>query len=390
MPKVAVLLVGLGGATASTAVATIRGLALSGATPRSTTAAAAFAGLDLVDAEDMVFSGWDLSGNSVLKAVESYGVVTSSDQLLGDELAGLVPMPGIRTRLDIPPEAGHDNIAPDLPVPELTELTARQIAAFRRDAGAGSAVVIYLGSPHAYAGDDGPARWEAADQVRDLGEDVPSSVIYALAAARAGAHFVDFTPGMCLGVPLVRRTAVEHGVQLAGRDGSTGQTMMKHHVGELLRARGMRVRGWYSTNVIGNHDGYVLSLPQHAVVKLADKTEGLKEILGQDHFDHHVTIDYVPEWGDSKESWDSVLIEGWNGSKVELRLNWRGVDSMLASAMIFDLVRLLELSGRHGRAGLQESLGFFFKRPMGRAGRTPSELHRELVSYAQGLGEARS
>ncbi|MGG7377993.1 hypothetical protein ACQ7B2_04280, partial [Escherichia coli] len=72
------------------------------------------------------------------------------------------------------------------------------------------------------------------------------------AAIRARAHFVDFTPSETLECEAVSSLAAVNGVQVAGRDGSTGQTMLKVTIAEMLRLRNLRLKSWYSTNILGN------------------------------------------------------------------------------------------------------------------------------------------
>ncbi|MEE1766336.1 inositol-3-phosphate synthase [Streptomyces sp. SP18BB07] len=384
--KTAVIFAGVLGATASTTVATVMQIAVGGTPADSSTTRGALGALDLAGPANLVFGGWDLGSDDLLTVVDRHGIFPVTDDSVRAELAAIRPWPAIRTELDIPHEPAHDNIGPAGSLEEQVHRVEQDIESFKKCTGAASAVVVYLGSPHAVRAttSDVPQTW---DELRRSESPVPASLIYALGAVRAGADFVDFTPGRCLEYPVLLDFATRRGVQLAGRDGSTGQTMLKMTLGDLLRSRGLRVRAWYSTNVIGNHDGYVLSLPEHAVIKFADKHDGLPTLLGYDDFDHKVTIDYVPSWGDGKESWDAVTVEGWAGSRLELRVNWRGADSMLAAPMIFDLVRLMEYGRRHGQYGLRPELGYFFKRPLLREGISPADLHREMVQHFSALAE---
>ncbi|MFD4636574.1 inositol-3-phosphate synthase [Lentzea sp. NPDC058436] len=382
------MFVGLAGSTASTAVATLLESIRQPSYLRSTTTTGPLEALDLRRPDGFRFGGWDFDSRALDAVCDGHGIVGSLHADTRQALSAIRPMSGIRTNLDIEPRTGFDNFVQVTDVGEAVDRVAEDIGRFTTTAGADSAIVFYTGSPHADDANDPvpvPNTWE---ELRATAGVVPSSVVYALGAIRAGAHFVDFTPGRCLDSALVHRLAAEHAVQLAGRDGSTGQTMLKMALGELLKSRGFRVRGWYSTNVIGNHDGYVLSLPQHAVVKLSDKSDGLPKLLGYDDFDHHVSIDYVPHWGDHKESWDAISIEGWAGSRLDIRVNWRGADSMLASAMLFDLARLLDYGARFSLSGLRHEVGYFFKRPLGREGVAPGALLKDLVGFYTALRKA--
>lgn len=385
MTKSLVCLPGIAGSTGSTAVATIWQLA-EGESPLCTTSGPAFSDLGLLEPHDFEFMGWDYVGLPLAEAVARCGIAPVPRGDLERRLQQLTPHPGLRTSLDIPAETTHVQEYRVTDPIQAVAAIEEQIRSAAITVGADHACVIYLGSPYAIPPQSmfDPRAIVTWDDLSALGGEVSSGLLYGLAAARAGADFVDFTPGRSLYSPLLIAQAVEGGTQVAGSDGSTGQTMLKHALADLFRSRGMKLKAWYSTNVIGNHDGFVLSLPQHRVAKIADKTQGLSAILNGYAFDHTVTIDYVPEWGDAKESWDAIELAGWGNSNISLRVDWRGMDSMLASAMIFDIVRLMRLGHQRGRVGMRHDLGYFFKHPIGRLGRTPAELYNELLENVTG------
>jgi myo-inositol-1-phosphate synthase len=392
MSKLSIMLAGLCGNTAAALVASSYEEAGADHIPPCTTSQGPLAGLDLISLKDLRFCGWDYREDDLASTIATYGDLPPLSSATQRKLRAVRPRPGLRTALDIPEEKDCLNSFSPSDLGDALDQLQTDILSERQLAGADTSVVIYLGSPHSTKLNSTfrnaalrPVTWhEAADSYPVL----PASLVYGLAAVRTGSHFVDFTPGVALESPLLCKAAEDVGVQLAGRDGSTGQTYLKHWLAEALLVRGIIVKGWYSTNVIGNHDGYVLSMSDHAAVKLADKRDGLEAILGYRVPDHHVSIDYVPGWGDRKESWDAISAEGWLGSKIELRVNWRGTDSLLAVPILIDIIRLIEYGARYGLAGFRPELGFFFKRPLGREGCPPSSLYTEMVSSYTRLGSS--
>jgi myo-inositol-1-phosphate synthase len=194
-------------------------------------------------------------------------------------------------------------------------------------------------------------------------------IAYVQAALQAGIPVVNFTPND-LGEAL-RAEAAEKRIPLLGRDGKTGQTYFKVVLASALKARRLKVDGWYSLNILGNADGRNLMDPDCAKGKLANKTELLDEVLGYrvgeayGESAHKVHIDYYPPRGDAKEAWDVIDIQGLFGLPMSIRVNLQGRDSVLAAPMALDLARWAVLLKAAGRGGPAPELGFFFKKPEG-------------------------
>ena len=211
---------------------------------------------------------------------------------------------------------------------------------------------------------------DEAEVIRRADPDRFPDIAYVLAAIRAGVPVVNFTPN-AVDVPAVTSAAASAGVPIAGRDGKTGQTYFKVVIASALKARGLRVDGWYSLNILGNADGANLRDPACAREKLDNKTRLLDDILGYrvgegyDAPTHQVRIDYYPPRGDAKEAWDVIDFTGLFGLPMSLRVNLQGRDSILAAPMILDLARWMALLKRSGRSGPVPELGFFFKKPVG-------------------------
>ncbi len=384
MAKVGVMFVGLTGATASTVVGGSLKMASRCAPVQfGTTSRPAFASLGLVGPEEMSFGGWDFKKLSVGEAVRRHGILPPEVWEGVEDQLDIPPAAGVRTELDIPAESEDENYVCPTSFGSAVETVLEEIRAFRIGRQVSQVIVFYLGSPHKRG--RRPLSSYTIGEIEALSEEdflreVPSGLIYAIGAVRAGAHFIDFTPSETLECEAIDSLAEENHVQVAGRDGSTGQTMLKVTIAEMLRIRNLRLKSWYSTNILGNHDGYVLGLEGHDEIKLRDKSDVLGAVLGYHDFEHLVKIDFFQARGDRKECWDVVDCEGWLGQPVSLRLNWIGGDSLLAAPMILDLIRLIEYGGRKRFVGLQPQLGLFFKRPL--ATRSSRNLHRSRPESA--------
>lgn len=193
---------------------------------------------------------------------------------------------------------------------------------------------------------------------------------YTLAAIFSGVPVVNFTPNM-VETPAVLDEAVKQGVPVAGRDGKTGQTYFKVVLASALKARNLRVDGWYSLNILGNADGANLMDPARAAGKLSNKTNLLDEILdytiGETYGApaHKVHIDYYPPRGDAKEAWDVIDFKGLFGLPMSIRINLLARDSILAAPLVLDLARWAAILQMADRCGPVPQLGFYFKKAVG-------------------------
>lgn len=296
-------------------------------------------------ASEIVLAGWDVRGplsDHLSPGSFTRGLRSERDATVGDE--------------EVP--ASGESVADEC------ERITGQVLDFQRRSGVEDVTVINCSTP-APRVDSELLQLSAADIAAQRASALPSSLVYAFAALRSGATYIDFTPSQTLEFASVLQSSVDLGVPVAGRDGATGQTFLKNLVASALAARGLTARSWYSANILGNRDGLALSDPSTAETKMMDKAWGLSGISGLSSSEHLVDIRHIPALGDVKEAWDSATFEGFLGTSVELRLNWRGEDSPLAAQMILDLCRLMPATREAHGGGLRSDLAFFFKRPLG-------------------------
>ena len=184
---------------------------------------------------------------------------------------------------------------------------------------------------------------------------------------------------------------------IAGKDFKTGQTLVKSGFAPMLRTRCLGLRGWFSTNILGNRDGLVLDEPENFHTKEVSKLSTLETILdGEEHPDlyenyyHKVRINYYPPRGDAKESWDNIDIFGWMNYPMQVKINFLCRDSILAAPVLLDLCLLSDLAARAGRYGTQRFLSFFLKAPMHdyRSGERPvNDLYEQYTMLKDALME---
>jgi myo-inositol-1-phosphate synthase len=188
-------------------------------------------------------------------------------------------------------------------------------------------------------------------------------MLYACAAFDRGFSYVEFTPAIGVAVPALQELALKQHVPWYGRDGKTGETLLKTVLAPMFRARNLQVLSWEGFNILGGGDGRVLADPAHKRAKLRSKAGVLGKALG--YAPHaSVGIEYVPSLGNWKTAWDFVHFRGFLGTKMSLQFIWQGCDSILAAPLVLDLARLAEFAQRRGEAGPMTHLACFFKDPL--------------------------
>ncbi|WP_327327050.1 inositol-3-phosphate synthase [Streptomyces sp. NBC_01210] len=216
---------------------------------------------------------------------------------------------------------------------------------------------------------------------------LPPSALYAAAALRAGCPYVNFTPSTGLRTVALTDAVAASGLPHAGRDGKTGQTLLRSVLAPMFVQRALSVRAWSGTNLLGGGDGAALADPGAAAAKNAGKERVLTDNLGHTP-EGEVHIDDVPALGDWKTAWDHIAFDGFLGSRMILQTIWQGCDSALAAPLVLDLARLVARAHEAGISGPLPELGFYFKDPDGGPAGL-SEQFESLLTFADRLREAR-
>ncbi len=355
--KIGIWFIGARGSLATTATLGLHGLASRLAAPTGcVTELDDLDGRGLPAYDRLVTGGHDVSDLPLTKRAEQLvagGVVSSAlVEALGGELA-----------------AADDRVRPgadaDTDQRGTVERLTADIVHFRERMGLDRVVVVDVSStepPH----DPGPdaATWASLQGAWDAGRTplTPSSV-YACAALLAGCSYVGFTPSPGIDIPALRELADREGLPYAGRDGKTGETLVKSALAPMFATRALPIRSWTSINLLGGGDGQTLADPVAAASKTDTKQASLDAIVGAP-VDGPMHIDYLEDLGDWKTAWDHVRFDGFLGARMTLQFTWQGCDSALAAPLVLDLVRLVARAHALGDAGALSALGFFFKAPL--------------------------
>ena len=365
---VGVWLIGARGSVATTVIAGCAAVAAGLHPPVGmVTETEVFEGCGLPALAALVFGGHDVMDSPLPKRAEQLAAQGVLPPVLPSAVRAELADADAEIRLGGP--LGGDRRGEE----ELIAAFAADITGFVRRRGLRRCVVVNVASTEAAYEEGG--RW-------------PASSLYAAAALRAGCPYVNFTPSTGLHHPELAGAALAAGVPFAGRDGKTGQTLLRSVLAPMFAQRALAVRAWSGTNLLGGGDGAALADPRAAAAKNAGKERVLADALGTAP-EGEVHIDDVPALGDWKTAWDHVAFDGFLGTRMVLQTIWQGCDSALAAPLVLDLARLLARAQEAGLTGPQEELGFYFKDPYGTGPAALGEQYAALTAFAGRLGRAR-
>jgi myo-inositol-1-phosphate synthase len=336
--------------------------------------------IPLAGLNDLVIGGWDIFEDNAYEAALKAGVLDKAHvEKVKGPLSAIKPMkavfdPEYVRRLNGP------NVKQGGSKMDKARMVMDDIETFRKTSGASRLVMVWCGSTEVHhlpaEVHQTLANFERGLEKNDPG--IAPSQIYAYAALKLGVPHANGAPNLTTDVPAFLELAREHQAPICGKDFKTGQTLMKTIIAPGLKARMLGLKGWFSTNILGNRDGEVLDDPASFKTKEVTKLSVLEHILQPDiypelykDFYHVVRINYYPPRGDAKEGWDNIDIFGWMGYPMQIKIDFLCRDSILAAPLVLDLVMFLDLAQRAGMKGVQEWLSFYFKGPMTAPGLYP-------------------
>jgi len=328
----------------------------------------------LASLSDLVFGGWDVFPDDCYTAALKARVLEHAHlESVKDFLQEIRPMPAVFDPAYVPRLRGGTNIKSAKSKMDLAQSLMDDIERFRSESRIDRAVMIWCGSTEIFMEraevHQGIDVFEAGLRTSDPA--IASSMIYAYAALKCHVPFVNATANLCVDIPALVQLAEANRIPVAGKDLKTGQTLIKTVLAPALKARLLGLRGWFSSNILGNRDGEVLDDPMSFKTKEVSKLSALEHILQPElypelygDFHHTVRIDYYPPRGDNKESWDNIDITGWLNYAMQIKIDFLGRDSILAAPLVLDLALFIDLAQRAEMKGIQDWLSYYFKCPM--------------------------
>jgi myo-inositol-1-phosphate synthase len=369
-------LIGALGGVASTAVLGISALnrKLSDTTSL-VTATPMFDGLDLDDWGSFVIGGHDIRRSNYVEAVRDLNqrsnvfneaLIQGCTPDLEKWSANVRPGTVLGSGATISKLADMPEVARVSTPKEAVDRVQADLRAFQKEHKLDQVVVANVSSTEPPKDLDGRydtiAKFRAALETKTT--DIPASALYAWASLDLGMPFINFTPSLGASFPAALDLAAERKTNTCGKDGKTGETMMKTVLAPMFAHRNFKILSWVGHNIFGNRDAVVLDDPVNRASKIQTKDKVISSIVGYKP-QTHVSIEYIESLDDWKTAWDHIHFKGFLDTKMILQFLWQGCDSLLAAPLLLDIVRLTLLAQRRGEVGILSHLACFFKSPMG-------------------------
>ncbi|MGB7984177.1 MAG: inositol-3-phosphate synthase [Terracidiphilus sp.] len=335
----------------------------------------------LAKLNDVVFTGWDIFEDNVYESAAHAKVLDEKTLLqLKPYLETIKPLPAVFDQFYVKRLHGT-HVKTGKNKLDLANQVRADIQNFRKTVD--RVVMIWAASTeiflHPTEVHQSIEAFEAGLEANDPG--IAPSQIYAYAALSEGVPFANGAPNLTVDFPAMVELSKRNAAPICGKDFKTGQTLMKTILAPAFKARLLGVKGWFSTNILGNRDGEVLDDPQSFKTKEESKLGSLDYIFQPELYPdlykdiyHKIRINYYPPRGDDKEAWDNIDIFGWLGYPMQIKVNFLCRDSILAAPIALDLVLFLDLAKRTPSLrsiGIQEWLSFYLKSPQSAPGLYP-------------------
>ncbi|MGV9721984.1 inositol-3-phosphate synthase [Nocardia beijingensis] len=237
-----------------------------------------------------------------------------------------------------------DHVKAEIPLVDDSSLDEDRVAARLREAGA-EIVVCQLpgGSPKA-------------------------TRLYAMAAVRAGAAFINCNPEEVANSEEIRDKYRAQGVPLLGDDvkSQLGTTVLHRTLLELFQRRGIDVTSSYQLNFGGNNDFKNMLDRSRFSSKQTSKHSAILAASGvePDRIEL-VPPDHIRSLRDHKVAYVQIEGEAFLGMKVRLEVKLQVEDSPNSAGVVIDAIRMAALQRAAAVGGtVAEACSPFFKRPV--------------------------
>ena len=314
--------------------------------------------LPMVEPNDVVFDGWDISSMNLADAMQRAEVLDYDLQRqLRPYLENLKPRPSIYCADFIAANQADraDNVLSGTKG-QMVEQIRADIRDFKAKNQLDKVIVLWSANTERFCdlqiGLNDTADNLLASIKRNENEISPSS-LFAVASILERCSYINGSPQNTF-VPGVVALAERYHTFLGGDDFKSGQTKIKSVLVDFLVSAGIKPVSIVSYNHLGNNDGKNLSSARQFRSKEISKSNVVDDMVQSNPIlyqkdekpDHCVVIKYVPYVKDSKRAMDEYTSEIFMNGTNTLVIHNTCEDSLLAAPIILDLVILCEVCER--------------------------------------------
>eukprot|EP01064_Diplonema_japonicum_P020588 TRINITY_DN30197_c0_g1_i1.p1 TRINITY_DN30197_c0_g1~~TRINITY_DN30197_c0_g1_i1.p1 ORF type:complete len:514 (+),score=173.55 TRINITY_DN30197_c0_g1_i1:49-1590(+) len=312
----------------------------------------------MVHPNDIVLGGWDISSMNLADAMERSGVLEYDLQRqLVPYLKDIVPLKSVYYQdfIAANQKDRSDNLIPGTKQEQMQQIR-QDIRDFKEKHSLDKVVVLWTATTERFSRIEEGLNDTADNLLAAIErgeEEVSPSTLFAAACMLEKTAYINGSPQNTFVPGLVELSEREQ-TFIGGDDFKSGQTKLKSALVEYLVGAGIKPECIASYNHLGNNDGRNLSSPAQFRSKEITKSNVVDDMVASnkvlyaenEHPDHCIVIKYMPFVGDSKRAMDEYTSSIFMGGSNTLVIHNTCEDSLLAAPLIMDLVILCELMER--------------------------------------------
>jgi myo-inositol-1-phosphate synthase len=283
--------------------------------------------LPMVHPNDLVIGGWDISKMNLAEAMDRAQVLEPTLKAqVKKQMTQMVPLPSIYYPdfIAANQEDRADNLVEGTKASMAhVEHLRKDIRNFKETNGLDKVIVMWTANTERYA-DIVEGVNDTADNLMksiEAGhEEISPSTVFAVACILEKTPFINGSPQNTF-VPGALELAEKHDAYIGGDDFKSGQTKMKSALVDFLINAGIKLTSIASYNHLGNNDGKNLSSQKQFRSKEISKSNVVDDMVEAnsvlykkgEHPDHCVVIKYMPAVADNKRALDEYYAEIFMG-----------------------------------------------------------------------------
>ena len=220
--------------------------------------------LPLVRPEDIIISGWDVSKSNMADAMERARVFDYDlQQQLRPYTKDIVPLPAVLYPEFIAANQADrcNNLVPGSNKKEHMEVIRKNLRDFKAQHNLDKVIVMWTANTERRCVEEAgvhDTKENLLKAIENNHKEISASTVYAVACILEHVSFINGSPQNTF-VPGVIQLAIHENTYIIGDDFKSGQTKLKTSLTDFLISAGIKPRSIVSYNHLGNNDGKNLS-----------------------------------------------------------------------------------------------------------------------------------